>query len=489
MEFTGERYVPTHGSLIAYEHWHRYVVAGQFVAGKTVLDIASGEGYGSAYLAERAAKVVGVDVDPEAVQHAARTYARPNLEFRCGAAEAIPIEGERLFDVVVSFETIEHLWQSQQEQFLREVVRLLKPGGVVLISSPNKLLYSDKPRFQNAFHRREFYYDEFVSTLQAFFRHVHVLGQRVHFSSMVWPVTGSPSYQEFQLSAVNGRFAPIAEDKKAMLYFLAVCSDEVLDVPQASVLLDVSEQIADAPKERLRQELDAVLPRKTMLLVAAGGDDELLQLLGRPAAHFPQANGVYVAGPLSPQAAAGCLEELRRARGAQYLVVPSWTAEHLDPSWEFRQHLECRFDAVLAQEGLGIVYDIRRTRDENDSYRRFVERLRDAADAVLPPQAAVLVASAGDPELIALGDRPVEHFPQMEGGACTGMPLHALEAADQLEAMRQSFGFQYLLMPAWTAEYLDRGREFHHFLEGRFEAVLARGDVGFIYDLRHARGE
>src|SRR4051794_2145266 len=125
MQFTGERYVPViEDAEISYEHWHRYLYASRFVAGKTVLDIASGEGFGSEYLARSAGRVVGVDVDPEAVRHAASKYIRPNLEFRLGSAELIPLEGNQVLDVVVSFETIEHIWEQQQVQFLNEVKRL-----------------------------------------------------------------------------------------------------------------------------------------------------------------------------------------------------------------------------------------------------------------------------------------------------------------------------------------------------------------------------
>src|SRR5262245_57043991 len=146
MRFTGERYTTDYQDCeTAYEHWHRYLFAAQFVAGKAVLDVASGEGYGSDWLARTAARVIGVDLDPEAVRHAASKYLRPNLEFRQGPAEAVPVEGRHVLDAVVCFETIEHLWAEQQRRLLAEVVRLLRPGGVALFSTPNKLLHSDRP--------------------------------------------------------------------------------------------------------------------------------------------------------------------------------------------------------------------------------------------------------------------------------------------------------------------------------------------------------
>ena len=105
-----ERYLPQMtGAHISYEHWHRYLFAARLVAGKAVLDVACGEGYGSRLLAETAASVVGVDVDPAAVRDAAASYPAWNLTFLCGPAELIPVEGEHVFDVIVSFETLEHL--------------------------------------------------------------------------------------------------------------------------------------------------------------------------------------------------------------------------------------------------------------------------------------------------------------------------------------------------------------------------------------------
>src|SRR5690242_11520815 len=104
MEFTGERYVPTVDRPgLGYAHWHRYLYAAQWVADKSVLDVGSGEGYGSDLLATSAQRVVGIDLDRETVAYAEKTYQRPNLSFVCGAAESIPISQNSSFDIVVSF--------------------------------------------------------------------------------------------------------------------------------------------------------------------------------------------------------------------------------------------------------------------------------------------------------------------------------------------------------------------------------------------------
>ena len=110
MEFTGERYLASLASAqISYEHWHRYMFASYFTKNCNVLDIACGEGYGSAYLSKNAKEVIGVDISPETVEWAKKTYINHNLKFITGSCEMIPVDGKNIFDVIVSFETIEHI--------------------------------------------------------------------------------------------------------------------------------------------------------------------------------------------------------------------------------------------------------------------------------------------------------------------------------------------------------------------------------------------
>src|SRR4051812_38806208 len=116
LPFTGERFVPGTRGEIWIEHWHRYHFASRWVKGKRVLDLACGEGYGSALLARHAQSVTGVDVSPQAIEHARRVYGKlGNADFTVGSATSIPAAGAS-FDVAVSFETLEHI--HEQEQFL-----------------------------------------------------------------------------------------------------------------------------------------------------------------------------------------------------------------------------------------------------------------------------------------------------------------------------------------------------------------------------------
>jgi SAM-dependent methyltransferase len=238
-----ERYLPQMtGAHISYEHWHRYLFAARLVAGKAVLDVACGEGYGSRLLAETAASVVGVDVDPAAVRDAAASYPAWNLTFLCGPAELIPVEGEHVFDVIVSFETLEHLTADGQARFAAEIKRLLKPDGLLLISTPNRPVYTDRSGHHNPYHLHEFDRQEFVDYLRGHFAHVEVLCQRVYPGSYIWnadrPVN---TYAEHQLALRDGRFEPVRGDGKEQLYFIAACSDHEPAGLDNSLLVDLDD--------------------------------------------------------------------------------------------------------------------------------------------------------------------------------------------------------------------------------------------------------
>src|SRR5437763_4277161 len=115
LEFTGERWTSAAHGQIELEHLHRYLLARDVCRGKDVLDIACGEGYGSALLAQVARHVIGVDIDCPSIAHAAVEYARANLHYVAGDATRVPLAAAS-FDVVVSFETLEHF--AGQEAFL-----------------------------------------------------------------------------------------------------------------------------------------------------------------------------------------------------------------------------------------------------------------------------------------------------------------------------------------------------------------------------------
>jgi 2-polyprenyl-3-methyl-5-hydroxy-6-metoxy-1,4-benzoquinol methylase len=243
MPFTGERYVSDLNSAqISYEHWHRYLYATQFIKDKNVLDIACGEGYGSNLLAQTAKTVTGIDISPETIDFAKTKYKKENLSFIEGSVGKIPVNGEKVFDVVVSFETIEHVDALMQESFLKEVKRLLKDDGIFIVSSPNKLFYSDIPNYKNEFHIKEFYEKEFIEFLRKYFKRVSVLGQKVISGSNMWRLDSNEqagSFVEYKIANKEKKFV-IDEQKKEAIYMVAVCSDKAIKTIDNSVLVDTS---------------------------------------------------------------------------------------------------------------------------------------------------------------------------------------------------------------------------------------------------------
>jgi SAM-dependent methyltransferase len=190
IEFTGERFVTECQGEMVYEHWHRYLLAREYATGKRVLDIPSGEGYGSHLLASVAESVVGIDIAPDAVAHASDKYRCGNLSYLAASGTKIPLP-DASFDFIVSFEMIEHI--HEQKEFLAEVNRLLKPDGVFLISSPNRTEYSDKTGYKNEFHVKELDKDELKVQLSAHWSHQIWLAQRAAFHSIIWPVDSEPN--------------------------------------------------------------------------------------------------------------------------------------------------------------------------------------------------------------------------------------------------------------------------------------------------------
>ncbi len=227
LEWTGERYVPEVTGSIRLEHLHRYLIARELSRDKHVLDIACGEGYGSNLLASVAANVVGVDIAQEAIDHATACYRRPNLQFKQGACEAIPLP-DGAVDVVVSFETIEHL--SLQDVMMREFRRVLRADGLLVISNPERHEYSEVLGNRNEFHIKELYREEFELLLRNHFLNVAIGGQRIQGGSIVAPLVESTncSFQTFPfledsstgVDPISGILAPV--------YILALASDKAL---------------------------------------------------------------------------------------------------------------------------------------------------------------------------------------------------------------------------------------------------------------------
>jgi SAM-dependent methyltransferase len=243
LEFTGERFLPGASGEIWYEHWHRYHFAAKLVTGREVLDVACGAGYGSALLAPQARRVVGTDISAAAIEHARAVYAPvPNLEFRRADCAALPFP-DASFDAVVSFETIEHI--DAQATFLDEVRRVLRPEGLFVLSSPNKLEYSDRRGCSNEYHVRELYRDELATLLAPRFPQQRWFGQRMSFFSVVWPEDGAAQGEMFEVSEASA--AEASPGHARPLYFIVAASRSAETIatvaPRLSVLADRDEWV------------------------------------------------------------------------------------------------------------------------------------------------------------------------------------------------------------------------------------------------------
>jgi SAM-dependent methyltransferase len=243
LEWTGERFLPwLDQSLIAYEHLHRYAYAATFVKGKRVLDLASGEGYGSKMMSDAGAlSVTGIDIDDKAIEHAQSRYGSANVQFLKGSISAVPITDDHSFDVIVCFEAIEHI--QDHDQLLQEVKRLLRPDGLFIVSTPNKLTYHDEARDENPFHMKELYFDEFQKLLTTYFGNVSFLGQRTHPSSSIWPIdtVNVSAIEDVVIRRGESEFEFISNDKRVPLYFIALATNSTPIRQAGSVLIDESD--------------------------------------------------------------------------------------------------------------------------------------------------------------------------------------------------------------------------------------------------------
>lgn len=247
LNFTGERFIPGLLGGIEAEHVHRYVLARQIATGCDVLDIACGEGYGSFILAEVARSVVGVDIADEAVNHAIEKYQASNLRFLKGNCAQIPVVSASI-DLVVSFETIEH--HDQHEAMMLEIRRVLRPNGILLISSPNRPEYDKTLSEPNEYHVKELDFDEFAYLLKRYFPQTRFYAQRVLSGSLLSPL----GHTEAGLSNYSGSDRiEYCDGLSKPIYFLAVaglrdlptlgnsvyeCSSTESDSKETSVFLE-----------------------------------------------------------------------------------------------------------------------------------------------------------------------------------------------------------------------------------------------------------
>ena len=301
---TEGRVTASDGGQTEIERLHRYLTAREWCRDKDVLDVASGEGYGTALLAQVARSALGVETAPDAVDRANTAYRANNLSFLVGDARFLP-SPDAAFDVVTSFETIERL--AEQRRFLSEIRRVLRPGGLLIASTPDRDNYSPAESAANPFHVRELTQAEFETQLRSYFAQVSLLLQRPVFGSVMLPNGG-------------GKAAPLCFERRGERHFegslnlprpqyvVAFASDERVP-PPPSVYIDTGRlgmlrpSEADAQLRLLQDKLNTEFePLRTALSesreevrslgasheVLAGAHDEATKLL---AAGSPRAGG------------------------------------------------------------------------------------------------------------------------------------------------------------------------------------------------------
>lgn len=249
MDFTGERLVPDQprDDDLYHEHIVRYQFAAQWAQGRRVLDAGCGAGYGAALLAASGAQsVLGVDIAPEAIAYARAHYSGSALSF--AVADVAAWDGPTAsFDLVVSFEVIEHL--EEPASLVAAARRLLAPGGLFIVSTPNVATYPPG----NPFHRHEMTLEAFQALLSASFPTVTVFAQdystalalRPHAPALVTP---------WRFVAATQRTAREPD------YFVALCADS-----DAAMQPGTQSIMYELPADRLGERIAAARTLQQML--------------------------------------------------------------------------------------------------------------------------------------------------------------------------------------------------------------------------------
>lgn len=248
------------------EHLGRYSFAETLVKGKSVLDAGCGVGYGSARLAALSDQVYALDNAAEAVCSGRAQY--PQARFIQGDCSRLPFRDSAL-DTVVAFEVIEHLedWQA----LIREAARVLRPAGMFLVSTPNRVYYTDSRDEPNPFHIHEFDYEEFREELAKYFSH-----QMIFLENHANAITFMPETVE----DTRTRVEPSPADPAGAHFFLAVCSHSPLSGLPGFVYLPRGGNVLRDREQHIKK-LKSELLQKTRWLEDATAELEKLTRMHR----------------------------------------------------------------------------------------------------------------------------------------------------------------------------------------------------------------
>jgi SAM-dependent methyltransferase len=266
-----ERFDPDtlRGEMVEAEHLGRYRWAAAVAAGRDVLDVGSGIGYGAAIMsAAGAGSCTGVDVAGDAVAQARDRFGDTAIEWVEASATALPF-ADGSFDLVTCFEVIEHV--AEQAEVVGELARVLRAGGTMLISSPNRGRYPPG----NPFHVRELTSDELRELLGARFAHVTLLQQHNWIASAILDAGAfAADDPAVPLGAEVHKIHGLPPGDE--LYTLAACGHAPVEPPPAQLLLTHGLEV-----RRWVDELARLAELETTRRALAAAEQELLELRDR----------------------------------------------------------------------------------------------------------------------------------------------------------------------------------------------------------------
>src|SRR5215218_3076465 len=242
--------LPT-SSEAAYDRLTGYGFARRYIKGKIVADVGWEEiGYGSRLLAETAESVVGLTNSPEAVDLASAAYPAPNVSYRSVSLSELPYS-ESYFDAVIAFGVVEHL--EHPADLVREIKRVLKKDGVLVISAADKLAYGNGgSRGGVDDRRREMYVSELRELLERHFGHVHVYRQGAVAGGFVFPDSGEVTSTQVESARFSLTNPDLGAEPPRTRCVIAVCTDaeEPQQEEEAYLLLDRDRGVFDECEER-----------------------------------------------------------------------------------------------------------------------------------------------------------------------------------------------------------------------------------------------
>lgn len=277
---TGERMIPEYhkGGLIYAEHFIRYLCAQKLTDGKVVLDIACGSGYGTKLLAQNAKKVYGVDIDEDTVNYAKKNFSASNIEYKLGDGENIPLEDNSV-DVVITFETIEHI--KDYKQFVKEVKRVLKADGIAVVSTPNDIEFAEG----NHFHLHEFEFQELTNMLKQDFAHIDSYFQATWKYVALGKADMFAAEGPIDLKTLN--LSPL--DPKQYLYFYLVCSNREI-TERIEPVAAAGEHYSERKNQLALQEFNRLEEAHNKLVES---HDKLVENYDKLVENYQQLEGVH----------------------------------------------------------------------------------------------------------------------------------------------------------------------------------------------------